>query len=82
MEKFQEKVQSNFCSDHLYLAAFLLCAGHTIVAMSRGERRVSFEFANTPKLSADVARFMGDASVPARRFSFEVLKLKRMLHGA
>ncbi len=50
--------------------------------MSRGERRVSFEFENTPKLSADVARFMGDAVVPARQFSFEVLKLKRMLHQA
>jgi len=80
--KTVNKESSTFCSDHLYLVAFLICSGHNIVAMSRGERRVSFEFENTPKLSADVARFMGDAVVPARQFSFEVLKLKRMLHQA
>jgi hypothetical protein len=71
--------QPVFASDHLYLVAFLVCNGHRILRTSRNGRRLSFEFVETPELFADVARFMADATVPARRFSFEVLKLKRTL---
>jgi hypothetical protein len=70
-----------FASDHIYLIAFLLCSGHPIVRTSRAGSRVSFEFSKTPALLADVGRFMDDGVVPARQFSFEVLKLKRLLHG-
>jgi hypothetical protein len=72
---------SVFASDHIYLVAFLICAGHEVSNVVRNGRRVSFEFAQTPEVLGDVAAFMSGASVPARRFSFEVLKLKRMLHG-
>jgi hypothetical protein len=42
---------------------------------------VAFQFKDTAQLNADVAGFMAGATVPARQFSFEVLKLKRMIHG-
>jgi hypothetical protein len=72
---------SIFSSQHLYLIAFLVCAGHRITDVVRNGRRVSFEFVQTPELLTDVAGFMSGASVPARQFSFELLKLKRMLNG-
>ena len=77
----QARQESTFASDHLYVVAYLICAGHNIVGTSRHGERVSFEFPGTPELLADVARFMAGATVPARQFSFELLKLKRMLHG-
>lgn len=61
--------------------AFLVCAGHDITDLVRNGRRVSFEFAQTPELLTDVAGFMSGALIPARQFSFELLKLKRMLNG-
>jgi hypothetical protein len=70
-----------YSTDHIYLCAFLVCVGHRIVAASHDGRRVSFEFPDTPQLNADVSGFMAGAAVPARRFSFEVLRLKRMIHG-
>jgi hypothetical protein len=73
--------QPHFATDHLYLTGFLVCSGHSIIGTSRNGPRISFEFQKTPELLADVARFMGGALVPARQFSFELLKLKRMLHG-
>jgi hypothetical protein len=71
----------NFSTDHIYLCAFLVCGGHRIVAASHDGKRVSFEFLDTPQLNADVSGFMAGAVVPARRFSFEVLRLKRIIHG-
>jgi hypothetical protein len=73
--------QPQFASDHLYLVGFLVCSGHSIVGTSHSGTRIAFEFSKTPELLADVARFMSGALVPARQFSFELLKLKRMLHG-
>jgi hypothetical protein len=81
VEKMEEKQQPTYASDHLYLVAFLTCTGHNIVRTRRHGHRVAFEFAETPELLADVARFMGGAAIPARQFSFEVLKLKRTLNG-
>jgi hypothetical protein len=72
---------SHFASDHLYLAGFLVCSGHSIIGTSRNGTRISFEFQKTPELLTDVAGFMSGALVPARQFSFEILKLKRTLHG-
>jgi hypothetical protein len=71
----------NFSTDHIYLCAFLICVGHSIVTTSHTGRRVSFEFLNTTQLNAAVSGFMAGAVVPARQFSFEVLRLKRMIHG-
>ncbi len=70
---------SAYLTDHLYLAAYLTCSGHEIIGTSSAGGRVSFEFTQTPQLSDDVAGFMSGASVPARKFSFEVLKLKRLI---
>jgi hypothetical protein len=69
-----------FSTDHLYLCAYLICLGHVFVATSHVGKRVCFEFADTPELNADVTRFMAGAAIPARQFSFEVLRLKRMIH--
>jgi hypothetical protein len=73
----REEEQPAFATDHLYLAAFLVCSGQEIVGTSSVSGRVSFEFAQTPQLSIAVANFMSGALVPARSFAFQVLKLKR-----
>jgi hypothetical protein len=78
---FETTEQPTFASDHLYLAAFLTCIGHRIVGTRNQGCRVAFEFAESPELLADVARFMAGALIPARQFSFELLKLKRTLNG-
>jgi hypothetical protein len=72
--------QRFFQSDHLYLVCFLICQGHEITGTVREGRRVSFQFHNSPELSGDVAGFMAGAVVPARKFCFELLKLKRTLN--
>jgi hypothetical protein len=81
VEKMEAKQQPTYASDHLYLVAFLTCTGHTITGTRRHGHRVAFEFAETAELLADIAGFMGGAVIPARQFSFEVLKLKRTLNG-
>ncbi len=70
-----------YSTDHLYVAAFLVCSGHSVIGTQRNDSRVSFVFNNSPELAADVASFLADGVIPARHFSFELLKLKRMLHG-
>jgi hypothetical protein len=81
MDTVGKNSTSTFSSQHLYLVAFLVCAGHGITDIVRNGRRVSFEFRQTNELLTDVAGFMSGASVPAMQFSFELLKLKRMLNG-
>jgi hypothetical protein len=78
LKKMQTRNNPKYLTDHLYLAAYLTCSGHEIIGTSAAAGRVSFEFTQTQQLSTDVANFMSGASVPARRFSFEVLKLKRL----
>jgi hypothetical protein len=70
---------STYCTDHLYLAAFLTCSGHAVVNTTRNGERISFVFLATAEVSAAVAGFMSGAVIPARKFSFEVLKLKRFI---
>jgi len=76
-----EETQPTFASDHIYLVAFLTCCGHSVVSTSRENGRIAFEFSKTQCLLSDVARFMSGAAIPARQFSFELLKIKRMLYG-
>ena len=71
--------QRFFQSDHIYLVAFLVCSGNKIIGKSQSGSRTAFVFEKTPELSADVAGFMAGAVVPARKFCFELLKLKRTL---
>lgn len=73
--------QNTFSSDHLYLVAFLVCSGQRLLHAERDRGRTVFEFSKTPELLAAVADFMSGASIPARKFSFEILKLKRVVHG-
>jgi hypothetical protein len=75
----QTQKNPGYLTDHLYLAAYLTCSGHEVIGRSSASGRVSFEFTQTQQLSTDVANFMSGASVPARKFSFAVLKLKRLL---
>ena len=76
-----EEKQPIFSSDHIYLCAYLTCSGHNIIGSSRENGRIAFEFSKTQCLLSDVARFMSGAEIPARQFSFELLKIKRMLYG-
>jgi hypothetical protein len=78
MEQIQQG--SIFTSDHLYVVAYLICCGHQIIGTWRRGQRISFQFSNTPALCADVAGYMADGVVPARKFSLELLRLKRTLN--
>jgi hypothetical protein len=69
-----------FATDHLYLAAFLVCRGHRVVTTTPGERgRVFLRFGDSADLRSTVADFMSGGTVEARQFSFVLLKLKRSL---
>ncbi|MFZ0637603.1 MAG: hypothetical protein WA755_16665 [Candidatus Acidiferrales bacterium] len=70
---------TNYFTEHLYLAAFLVCSGHRVIGTTHTADRVSFVFQQTAELSASVAGFMSNAAIPARKFAFEVLKLKRLI---
>ena len=70
-----------YSTDHIYVAAYLVCRGHEVVGTRGNGSRVSFIFNQSPQLSAAVASFLADGVIPARHFSFELLKLKRMIHG-
>jgi len=68
-----------YSTDHIYLAGYLVCCGHPVLGTRGDGRRIEFVFSETPRLSADAARFMADGVVAARQFSFEILKLKRLI---
>ena len=70
-----------YLTDHLYVAAYLVCRGHGVIGTRGTGSRVSFIFNQSPELSDAVASFLTDGVIPARHFSFELLKLKRMIHG-
>ena len=70
-----------YMTDHLYVAAFLVCSGHNVIGTQSNGSRVSFTFNKSAQLSSNVASFLADGVIPARHFSFELLKLKRMIHG-
>ena len=72
---------NGYSTDHIYVAAYLVCRGHEVVGTRSNGSRLSFTFNNSAQLSSDVASFLAGGLIPARHFSFELLKLKRMLHG-
>jgi Domain of unknown function (DUF5659) len=74
-----ERTENTYRTDHLYLAAFLVCRGHSILATRTEDSRVHFVFAETSQLASDASSFMAGGSVGARQFSFEILKLKRLI---
>lgn len=79
MKKVDRHENPPYATDHLYLAAFLVCAGHRVVGTTRDGVRIAFLFDNSPELVAAVASFMAGGSVAARQFAFEILKLKKLL---
>jgi hypothetical protein len=67
-----------FETDHLYLAAFLVCRGHELVAVVGGEGgRFRFGFPDTAEVRSSAGNFMAGGLVDARQFAFELLKLKK-----
>ena len=69
-----------FETDHMYLAAFLVCRGHVLRSVLPGaSERFQFGFSDTTELRSAAAEFMAGGLVDARQFSFTVLKLKRGL---
>jgi hypothetical protein len=74
-----KKTESTYITDHLYLAAFLVCRGQPILTTTSEGSRIQFVFAETPQLASDAASYMAGGLVGARQFSFEILKLKRLI---
>jgi hypothetical protein len=72
-------METTYRTDHLYLAAFLVCRGHSILTTRNDDHRVRFVFSESPRLASDAASFMSGGFVGARQFSFEILKLKRLI---
>jgi hypothetical protein len=69
-----------FETDHLYLAAFLICRGHELVSVVAGEGgRFRFGFPDTSGVRSSAGDFMAGGLVDARQFAFELLKLKRQI---
>jgi hypothetical protein len=69
-----------FSTDHLYLAAFLVCHGYGVLCSAIGTtNRVQFVFEDSPELRSTAANFMAGGKVDARQFSFALLKLKKNL---
>lgn len=69
-----------FQTDHLYLAAFLVCRGYQVVSVLAGVgNRFRFAFSDSTAVRNSVGEFMSGGLVDARQFSFELLKLKRRI---
>jgi hypothetical protein len=72
-------IEKTYRTDHLYLAAYLVCRGQPVLTTQNNNSRIQFIFAETSQLTSDAASFMPGGTVEARQFSFEILKLKRRL---
>jgi hypothetical protein len=69
-----------FQTDHIYLAAFLICHGHELVSVLAGERGLfRFGFPDTSGVRSSAGEYMAGGLVDARQFAFELLKLKRRI---
>jgi Domain of unknown function (DUF5659) len=72
--------QTSYATDHLYLAAFLVCTGYRVIGTrADSHNRISFLFHASPELLSAAAQFLAGGQVDARQFSFELLKLKKLL---
>jgi hypothetical protein len=67
-----------FETDHIYLAAFLLCRGLKLCGTQLDTAgRVRFLFPDSAELHSAAANFLADGEVAARQFAFTLLKLKK-----
>jgi hypothetical protein len=65
---------------HLYLASFLMCRGLELLGTETdGTERIRFLFANSVEVRAAAADFLANGVVEAREFSFNLLKLKKLV---
>jgi hypothetical protein len=72
------QAENPFSTDHLYLAAYLVCRGHSVASTKPTERgRISFLFSGTNEVRSAAADFMGGGQVEARQFAFTILRLKK-----
>jgi hypothetical protein len=72
--------QNPFSTDHLYLAAFLVCRGHSLAGTeANGTGRISFLFSSSNAVRSAAADFMSGGQIDARQFAFAILRLKRSL---
>jgi hypothetical protein len=72
--------EPNFQTDHIYLAAFLISHGHDLVEVVGGEGgRLRFGFEDSSCVRSCAGDFMSGGLVEARKFSFELLKLKKLI---
>ena len=73
-----DKAEHLFRTDHLYVAAFLVCHGHPLVSCQGSESgRVNFLFVDSSETRSRVADFMAGGQVNARQFAFTLLRLKK-----
>jgi len=69
-----------FSTDHLYLAAYLVCTGHQITGTEPGNHnRILFTFIDSAELRSAASDFLSGGQVDARRFSFTILRLKKLI---
>jgi hypothetical protein len=70
-----------FSTLDVYVSAYLvMCANEVKVAL-QGSGKVSFRFADSAKVQADLANFEAGATVKASEFSCIVKDLKRKMYG-
>jgi hypothetical protein len=75
-----EMTLQTFRTDHLYVAAFIVCRGHQLTSiLGSANNRLQFVFPDTHEVRSAAAEFLAGGSVEARQFSFELLKLKRCI---
>ena len=83
MKQVEQRAQQRdprYETDHLYLAAFLLCRGLELLGtQTDGAGRVRFLFANSVEVHSAAANFLAGGAVEARQFSFTLLKLKKSI---
>ncbi len=73
-----DQPSGEYSTDHLYLAAFLICQGHPLAGTDQeSSGRVRFLFENSQELRSDAANFLAGGQVDARQFSFTLLRLKK-----
>lgn len=76
----QNKLDSPFSSDYIYLCAYLVCRGHQIVNTFTGDgNRTFFRFQDSELLRAAVSDFMCGGEVGARDYSLALLRLKKLI---
>jgi hypothetical protein len=69
-----------FETDHLYLAAYLICQRHELLSLMAGDGgRFHFAFSDSPEVRSSAGEYMAGGLVEARQFAFELLKLKRQI---